>query len=162
VLGLWCGFAVPVVCATRARAALRCCVLLLFVACCGTWCRTSPNPNQTPNTHTQQQRTQQQQLQLSGLGHEDAVLAEFKRTLTERGVVVPHEMVVNGDEDATLRRFLRARKWRVEAAFAMLESARQQWFWGWVGIEGREGFVRDSSEKSREGVVLRQFKDHAH
>lgn len=35
---------------------------------------------------------------------------------------LPPTMVVNGDEDATLRRFLRARRWRVDAAYAMLES----------------------------------------
>jgi hypothetical protein len=33
--------------------------------------------------------------------------------------------VVNGDIDATLLRFLRARKWHVDAAFAMLESESQ-------------------------------------
>ncbi|GBF91545.1 hypothetical protein Rsub_04285 [Raphidocelis subcapitata] len=64
-----------------------------------------------------------QQRELSGLGHEAAVLAEFKQMVADAGLVLPPELVVNGDTDATLRRFLRARKFKVEAAMAMLEKS---------------------------------------
>jgi hypothetical protein len=69
-------------------------------------------------THAQQP----QRAESAGATHEEAVLAEFKRMLSERGVALPPEMAVAGDEDATLRRFLRARKWRLDAAFQMLTS----------------------------------------
>jgi len=57
-----------------------------------------------------------------GLSHEDAVLAEFKKMISDAGFVISGEMTVLGDLDATLHRFLRARKYKLEAAFAMLES----------------------------------------
>lgn len=63
-----------------------------------------------------------QQLEATGVSHDAAVLAEFKHMLNIAGVRLPDEMVVNGDYDATLRRFLRARKYSLDAAFAMLES----------------------------------------
>lgn len=44
--------------------------------------------------------------------------------LAAGGLALSPQMVVNGDADATLRRFLRARKYKLEAAYAMLHSAR--------------------------------------
>lgn len=50
------------------------------------------------------------------------MLAEFKKMIQDAGLHLSPELIVNGDLDATLRRFLRARKYRLEAAFQMLES----------------------------------------
>jgi hypothetical protein len=61
-------------------------------------------------------------MELAGLGHEEAVLAEFKKAVQDAGLRLPPEFVINGDVNATLRRFLRARKYRLAAAMAMLES----------------------------------------
>lgn len=63
------------------------------------------------------------ELERSGLDHGAAVLAEFKHLIEQGGLRLPPEMVVAGDLDATLRRFLRARKFKLEAAYAMLEKS---------------------------------------
>ena len=49
-------------------------------------------------------------------------LEEFKVRIAHAGLQLPPALLVNGDVDATLLRFLRARKYHVEHAFAMLES----------------------------------------
>jgi hypothetical protein len=53
--------------------------------------------------------------------HTSALLS-LKARLAEAGVQIPWELVVHGDLDATLYRFLRARKYNVQLAYAMLES----------------------------------------
>ncbi|KAF8056433.1 SFH3 [Scenedesmus sp. PABB004] len=50
-------------------------------------------------------------------------LAELKARLAARAVALPHALIVAGDVDATLFRFLRARKYSVDAAAAMLEKS---------------------------------------
>jgi hypothetical protein len=49
-------------------------------------------------------------------------LGHFKAAIAKAGLHIPPALLVNGDLDATLLRFLRARKWSIEAALAMLES----------------------------------------
>lgn len=49
-------------------------------------------------------------------------LLSLRARIAEAGMQIPRELVVNGDLDATLYRFLRARKYDVHLAFAMLES----------------------------------------
>lgn len=49
-------------------------------------------------------------------------LDHFKSRIAQAGLHLPPALLVNGDLDATLLRFLRARKYHVEHAFAMLES----------------------------------------
>lgn len=49
-------------------------------------------------------------------------LDEFRLRVAQAGLQLPPALICNGDVDATLLRFLRARKWHVEAAFTMLES----------------------------------------
>lgn len=63
-----------------------------------------------------------QAAEASGLSHDAAVLAEFKAMISAAGLALSPELAVAGDLDATLRRFLRARKGRLDAAFAMLQS----------------------------------------
>jgi hypothetical protein len=53
--------------------------------------------------------------------HTSALLS-LKARIAEAGTQIPPELVVSGDLDATLYRFLRARKYNVQLAFAMLES----------------------------------------
>jgi hypothetical protein len=53
--------------------------------------------------------------------HTSALLS-LKARIAEAGLQIPPELVVNGDLNATLYRFLRARKYNVQLAFAMLES----------------------------------------
>jgi hypothetical protein len=53
--------------------------------------------------------------------HTSALLS-LKAHMAEAGMQIPPELVVNGDLDATLYRFLRARKYNVQLAVAMLES----------------------------------------
>lgn len=49
-------------------------------------------------------------------------LDEFRERIAQAGLQLPPALLVNGDVDATLLRFLRARKYNVENAFAMLQS----------------------------------------
>lgn len=49
-------------------------------------------------------------------------LDELKIRIAQAGLQLPPALLVNGDLDATLLRFLRARKYNVELALAMLES----------------------------------------
>jgi hypothetical protein len=56
--------------------------------------------------------------------------------MAEAGMAIGPEMAVLGDADATLRRFLRARKFKLEAAFNMLESERRFRFLGGWGAGG--------------------------
>lgn len=65
--------------------------------------------------------------------HTSALLA-FKARLAEAGLQIPRELVVNGDLDATLYRFLRARKYNVQLAYAMLESESQQGRHCWTAM----------------------------
>lgn len=51
-----------------------------------------------------------------------SALTAFKARIVESGLQIPQELIINGDVDATLYRFLRARKYDVHLAFAMLES----------------------------------------
>lgn len=57
--------------------------------------------------------------------HEIA-LEQLKVRIARAGLQLPPALLVNGDIDATLLRFLRARKYHVDAAFAMLESESQK------------------------------------
>ncbi|KAF6256307.1 CRAL-TRIO domain-containing protein [Scenedesmus sp. NREL 46B-D3] len=50
-------------------------------------------------------------------------LLSLRARIAEAGMQIPRELVVNGDVDATLYRFLRARKYDVHLAFAMLEKS---------------------------------------
>lgn len=50
-------------------------------------------------------------------------LVIFKKKLAAEKVVIPPDMVFNKDEDATLLRFLRARKLNQQLAFDMLVGA---------------------------------------
>jgi hypothetical protein len=49
-------------------------------------------------------------------------LDELKIRIAQAGLQLPPALLVNGDLDATLLRFLRARKYNVDLALAMLES----------------------------------------
>lgn len=53
----------------------------------------------------------------------EACLDEFRLRIAQAGLQLPPVLFCNGDVDATLMRFLRARKWNVEAAFTMLEKS---------------------------------------
>lgn len=46
----------------------------------------------------------------------------MKARMAEKGVSISNEMIVNGDLDATIRRFLRARKYNLENSFNLLAS----------------------------------------
>ncbi|KAI8477280.1 MAG: CRAL-TRIO domain-containing protein [Monoraphidium minutum] len=74
----------------------------------------------------------------AGASHGEAVLAEFKRMIADAGLQLPPELIVNGDADATLRRFLRARKQRLDAALAMLEKCL-----AWRKRVGADGALRN-------------------
>lgn len=117
----------------RSRAA--CCALCALLRCSES--PPGPHPPDTPSCtpslspslsgrHAlrrlrRQQRKQQREA--AGLSHDDAVLQEFKDACAAAGLLpLPAAMAVAGDHDATLRRFLRARKGRVDAAVAMLAS----------------------------------------
>jgi hypothetical protein len=92
------------------------------------------------------------------------VLAEFKKMISEAGLQLSPEFVVYGDLNATLHRFLRARKYKLEAAFAMLESellvawGRAAWervqepapplFWGRGHHSRRAAARRDGRKRS--------------
>ncbi|KIZ04904.1 hypothetical protein MNEG_3047 [Monoraphidium neglectum] len=78
-----------------------------------------------------------QQLEATGTSHEDAVLAKFKKMISEAGLQLSPEFVVYGDLNATLHRFLRARKYKLEAAFAMLEKSL-----AWRKRVGADGALR--------------------
>jgi hypothetical protein len=53
--------------------------------------------------------------------HADALTA-FKQRIHDAGLQPPAALFINKDVDATLIRFLRARKFNVDHALAMLES----------------------------------------
>lgn len=68
-----------------------------------------------------------QHREASGLSHEAAALAEFKQAVADAGLVLPPEMAMAaGNYDPALRRFLRARKGKIDAALAMLQSESQK------------------------------------
>lgn len=56
------------------------------------------------------------------LQEHEVSLDNFKVRIAQAGLQLPPALLVNGDVDATLLRFLRARKYHVEHALAMLES----------------------------------------
>lgn len=100
------------------RAAWRCCGRGSDASTFGAAVRPTQPPaaRHPPPPH--------QAAEASGLSHDAAVLAEFKAMISAAGLALSPELAVAGDLDATLRRFLRARKGRLDAAFAMLQSER--------------------------------------
>jgi len=59
---------------------------------------------------------------LAALQDHLVALDDFKLRIAEAGLQLPPALLCNGDVDATLLRFLRARKYNVDHAMAMLES----------------------------------------
>ncbi|WIA15339.1 hypothetical protein OEZ85_002004 [Tetradesmus obliquus] len=79
--------------------------------------------------------------------HTSALLA-FKARLAEAGLQIPRELVVNGDLDATLYRFLRARKYNVQLAYAMLEKSL-----AWRAAKGADTILEQPMDPHFTSVV---------
>ena len=72
------------------------------------------------NTRTQKQHSEKQRTK--GTEEEEKKLVEFKAMIESKGLDVPPEMCTADDRDATLMRFLRARKLNLEKAYEMLSN----------------------------------------
>lgn len=52
-------------------------------------------------------------------------LETFKQVLADRGLTIPPELVYGGDVEATMLRFLKARKFDIQEALGMYKSKFQ-------------------------------------
>lgn len=78
-------------------------------------------------------------------------LQEFKARIGQSALELPPALLINGDLDATLLRFLRARKFNVDHAFAMLLS---ECVFGGIGTLVRLAGLQASKQPSQQHSSL--------